>query len=113
MTKQDLQDVPRDMVIKELILSKRLQSGFYIDVYLVMRNGIFESALFINDKYKAGPPIPHPLDRPTEELSHFMGVRPSVGLTPEEAERITAEVEGSNNLQHRKLNDRWGKVDED
>ncbi len=84
------------------ILVKRLQTpGYFADVYLVMQNGQYEAALFINDKYKPGPPIPYPLDKPTDEVTHWMGVRPSVGLSPEEADRIISEVEGENAI-HRK-----------
>ena len=108
----ELIDVPRGMKVMQSIVVKRLQSGFFAEVFLVMNNGQYESALFLNDKFKPGPPLPHPLDQPTEQFSHFMGVRPSVGLTPEEAERIISEVEAENALHKRKMTDRWGKADE-
>jgi len=73
----------------------------------VLHNGQYEAALFLNDKYKPGPPVPYPLDTPSEQHSHWMGVRPSIGLTPEEAQRIINEVECENALHKRKMLDRW------
>ena len=109
----DLIDVPRGMKVMQSLVVKRLQSGFFAEVFLVMNNGQYEAALFLNDKFKPGPPLPRPLDTPTEQYSHFMGVRPSVGLTPEEAERILSEVEGENAIHRKKMKDRWGKLDDD
>ena len=105
----ELIDVPQGMKIIKSVVIKRLQSGFFAEVFLVLHNGQYEAALFLNDKFKPGPPIPHPLDTPTEVNSHWMGVRPSVGLTQEEAERIISEVECENSLHKKKLADRWGK----
>lgn len=108
----ELIDVPSGMKIMQSVVVKRLQSGFFAEVFLVMHDGQYEAALFLNDKYKPGPPLPHPLDQPNEQFSHFMGVRPSVGLTPEEAERIISEVEGENAVHKRKMTDRWGKAND-
>lgn len=105
----NLIDVPRDLKIIRSIVLKRLQSGFFVEVFLAMRDGHYQAALFINDKFKAGPPMPQPLDNPTEENSHWMGVRPSVGLSSEEADKIISEVEYENFTHHKKLQDRWGK----
>jgi hypothetical protein len=108
----ELIDVPKGMSIVKSILVKRLQTpGYFADVYLVMQNGQYEAALFINDKYKPGPPIPYPLDNPTEEVTHWMGVRPSVGLSAEEAARIIDEVESENAVHRKKMQDRWNKSD--
>ena len=109
----DLIDVPRGMKVMQSLVVKRLQSGFFAEVFLVMNNGQYEAALFLNDKFKPGPPLPRALETPTEQHSHFMGVRPSVGLTPEEAERIISEVEGENAIHRKKMKDRWGKLDDD
>jgi hypothetical protein len=103
----DLIDVPRGMKVMQSIVVKRLQSGFFAEVFLVLHDGQYEAALFLNDKYKPGPPIPYPLDTPSEQHSHWMGVRPSIGLTPEEAERIISEVEYENSLHKNKMQDRW------
>src|SRR5450631_3465758 len=99
----DLIDVPRGMKVMQSIVVKRLQSGFFAEVFLVLHDGQYEAALFLNDKYKPGPPIPYPLDTPSEQHSHWMGVRPSIGLTPEEAERIISEVEYENSLHKNKM----------
>jgi hypothetical protein len=109
---KELIDVPKGMNIVKSILVKRLQTpGYFADVYLVSQNGQYEAALFINDKFKPGPPIPYPLDKPTDEVTHWMGVRPSVGLSPEEADRIINEVESENAIHRKKLQDRWNKRD--
>ncbi|BCS55481.1 hypothetical protein [Geobacter sp. SVR] len=107
----DLIDVPRGMKVIKSVVVKRLQSGFFAEVFLVLNNGQYEAALFLNDKFKPGPPIPHELDTPSEQHSHWMGVRPSIGLTPEEAERIISEVESENAIHRKKMSDRWGKQD--
>lgn len=108
----ELIDVPHGMKVMKSIVVKRLQSGFFAEVFLVMHNGQYEAALFLNDKFKPGPPIPYPLDNPTEELSHWMGVRPSIGLTPEEAERIISEVESENAIHRKRMTDRWKEAGE-
>jgi hypothetical protein len=106
----DLIDVPRGMKIVKSVVIKRLQSGFFAEVFLVLHNGQYEAALFPNDKFKPGPPIPYPLDSPTESNSHWMGVRPSVGLSPEEAEIIINEVECENAIHKQKMVDRWERM---
>jgi len=103
----DLIDVPRGMKVIKSVVVKRLQSGIFAEIFLVLHDGQYESALFLDDKYKPGPPIPYPLDKPSEQHSHWMGVRPSIGLTPEEAERILSEVEYENSLHKKKMQDRW------
>lgn len=103
----DLIDVPRGMKVMQSIVVKRLQSGFFAEVFLVLHDGQYEAALFLNDKYKPGPPVPYPLDTPSDQHSHWMGVRPSIGLTPEEAQRIISEVECENALHKKKMQDRW------
>lgn len=106
----ELIDVPRGMKIVKSVVVKRLQSGFFAEVFLVLHNGQYEAALFLNDKFKPGPPIPYPLDSPSEVNSHWMGVRPSVGFSPEEAERIINEVECENALNKQKMVDRWERM---
>jgi hypothetical protein len=103
----DLIDVPRGMKVMKSVVVKRLQSGFFAEVFLVLHDGQYEAALFLNDKYKPGPPIPYPLDTPTEQHTHWMGVRPSIGLTAQEAELILNEVECENALHKKKMQDRW------
>lgn len=105
----ELIDVPRGMKVLRSIVVKRLQSGFFAEVFLVMREEHYEAAMFLNDKYKPGPQIPQPLDTPNDQSSHWMGVRPSIGLSPEEAEKIISEVEYENLVHRKKMDDRWGK----
>lgn len=106
----DLIDVPRGVKIVKSVVVKRLQSGFFAEVFLVLHNGQYEAALFLNDKFKPGPPIPYPLESPTEVNSHWMGVRPSVGLSPDEAALIINEVECENALIKQKMVDRWERM---
>lgn len=106
----DLIDIPHGMKVIRSIVVKRLQSGFFAEVFLVMHDDRYEAALFLNDKFKAGPPTPQPLDSPNEQSSHWMGVRPSVGLSPEEAEKIISEVEYENMVHRKRMEDRWGKI---
>lgn len=108
MTK--LIDVPRGMKVVKSVVVKRLQSGMFAEVFLVLHNGQYEAALFLDDKFKPGPPIPYPLDSPTEVNSHWMGVRPSVGLSPDEAALVLNEVECENALHKQKMVDRWERM---
>jgi len=55
--------------------------------------------------------MPQPLDAPTEQNSHWMGVRPSVGLSPEETDKIISEVEYENLVHRKHMQDRWGKTE--
>lgn len=91
------------MIVKRLIFKKVLSSGGLAEFLLVKEGGRYEAALFINGKHVAGPSKPTPLDPPKGDLTHWMGNRPSVGLTQSEAERIMEEVEFENRvLDHRK-----------
>lgn len=91
------------MIVKRLILKKMLSTGAVAEFLLVKNEGRYEAALFVNGKYIAGPNMPKPLDPPKDHLTHWMGNRPSVGLTQSEADRIFEEVEFENSvLEHRK-----------
>ncbi|GLI40056.1 hypothetical protein KI811_02315 [Geobacter hydrogenophilus] len=105
----EFSDVPRDMDVLDSILSKETKNGFLVDVRLVKRPRQYEAALFLNGKYKPGPPVPRPLDSPTTDASHWMGVRPSVGFSTEEADTITDEVMSQNRLRRLTFTDRWGR----
>lgn len=109
----DSSEIPRDMEVIDTILSKTLKSGFVVDVKLVKRPRQYEAALFINDKYKPGPPVPRPMDAPVGEATHWMGVRPKVGFTVEEADQILDEVSGQNVLHRIRFVDSWGAHDEE
>ena len=105
-------EIPKDMEIIDSILSKTLKSGFVVDVKLVKRPMQYEAALFINEKYKPGPPVPRPMETPAGEATHWMGVRPKVGFTQEEADTILDEVSGQNVLHRIRFVDKWGVQDD-
>lgn len=109
----DTSEMPRDMEVIETILSKTLKSGFVVDVKLVKRPRQYEAALFINDKYKPGPPAPREMESPVGDATHWMGVRPKVGFTAEEADKILDEVSGQNVLHRIRFADNWGIHDEE
>lgn len=91
------------MIVKRVLLKKILQSGYIAEFNLVKREGYYEAALYLNGKYVGGPASPQLLTSPKDDLTHWMGNRPTVGLTESEAERITSEVENENAVVlHRK-----------
>lgn len=90
------------MIVKKTILKKILESGFIAEFLLVKREGEYEAALFLNGRHIKGPPLPEPLTTPKDDLTHWMGNRPTVGLTTSEAEKIIDEVGCENAvLRHR------------
>lgn len=95
------------MLIKRLILKKLLSSGGIAEFLLVKREGEYEAALFINGRYIPGPSLPTPLEPPKDDLTHWMGNRPSVGLTQREAERIMDEVSFENAVFSRRRSRDW------
>lgn len=105
----EFSDVPSDMDVQESILSKETKNGFLVDVRLVKRPRQYEAGLFLNGRYKPGPPIPRPLDNPAGDATHWMGVRPSVGFTYEEASAIIDEVKSQNDLYRIQFADTWGR----
>lgn len=107
----DSSEIPSDMEVIDTILTKTLKSGFVVDVKLVRRPRQYEAALFINDKYKPGPPAPREMETPVGEATHWMGVRPKVGFTTEEADKILDEVSGQNALHRIRFTDNWGAVE--
>ncbi len=91
------------MIVKRLILKKILKAGYLAEFNLVKREGVYEAALYLNGKHIAGPALPCILTTPKDDLTHWMGNHPTVGLTESEAERILAEVESENAiLKHRR-----------
>lgn len=102
-------EVPQDMEVQEQIIERVLKNtGAVMEIRLVKRGRQYEAALFFDCKYKPGPPLPRPLEVPSEQFTHWMGVRPKVGLTAEEAEKIFYEVNGSNALYRINMKDTWG-----
>ncbi len=92
------------MIFKRTIVSKILSNGLKADFALVKEEDTFRAALYIDGRPIPGPPLPVPLDPCRDEVTHWMGNRPSVGLTTEEAEKIFREVKLENSvLDHRKI----------
>ncbi|WP_246125732.1 hypothetical protein [Geobacter argillaceus] len=100
------------MKVQDLIVEKTLKNGMYVEIRLVRLPRQLEAALFLDGRFKPGPPIPRPLDNPTGDVTHWMGVRPSIGLTAEEADKIAGEVNVQNFLHKLQFVDRWGKEEE-
>lgn len=104
-------DMPNDMEVREMILDRVLQNtGALLEICVVKHGNQYEAAVFMDKRYKPGPPMPRPLDNPTANASHWMGVRPKVGLSPEEAEKILYEVNGTNALYRIQMKDTWGSL---
>ena len=102
-------DMPNDMEVEEVIIDRILQNtGALLEVCVVKHGKQYEAALFFDRKYKPGPPLPRPLESPSGQATHWMGVRPKVGLTQEEADRIEYEVNGLNALHRIQMRDTWG-----
>ena len=107
-----LEDVPADMDVINVIVEKTLSNGMLIEVFLVKRPRQYEAALFIGGIYKPGPPLPRLFDEPTPQLHAWMGVRPKVGFTEEEYTEVIAAVNVQNKLHHCHFMDRWGRTDD-
>jgi hypothetical protein len=105
---QSLIDVPKDADVVSSIIEKTLSNGMLVEVYLVKYPRQYEAALFIEGRYKPGPPIPRPVDNPTETAAYWMGVRPKVGLSQAEGDEILGAVNVQNRLHHCYFSDTWG-----
>jgi hypothetical protein len=104
------QDMPKDMEFEEVILERVLQNtGALLEICVVKHGRQYEAALFFDQKYKPGPPLPRPLENPSGQYTHWMGVRPKVGLSQEEAEKVEYEVNGLNACHRIQLKDTWGR----
>lgn len=104
--------VPNEAEVLNQLIEKTLQSGMLIEVFLVKYPRQYESALFIDGHYKPGPPLPRPLENPTEKAFYWMGVRPKVGLSKTEGDEILGAVNVQNKLHHCNFVDKWGAVEE-
>lgn len=95
------------MIFKRTIISKMLSNGMKADVALVKEEDAFQAALYVGGRHIPGPALPQPLTPPKGDVTHWMGNRPSVGLTAEEADKIFHEVKVENSvLVHRKLSEK-------
>lgn len=91
------------MIVKKLILKKVLTGGIVAEFHMVKNEGEYQAALFVNGKHVGGPTLPQRLTSPKENITYWMGNKPSVGLTDTEADQIFREVELENQiLVHRK-----------
>jgi hypothetical protein len=103
--------VPEGMDVQGVIIERVLKStGAVLEVCLVKHGRQYEAALFMDKRFKPGPPLPRPLETPSGESTHWMGVRPKVGLSQEEAEQIESEVLGTNTLHRIPMKDEWGNL---
>lgn len=92
------------MIFKRNIVSKILSNGLKADFALVRVDETFQAALYVDGRHIPGPALPTPLDPPKGDVTHWMGNRPSVGLTSDEAEKIFREVKLENSvIEHRKI----------
>ena len=83
-------------VVEKVLLVKQLSNGSIAKVNLIRHLGEYKAALTLNDKQINGPPLPQLLDNPSGDVTHWMGNKPSVGLTTEQAELIIEAVEDRN-----------------
>ena len=86
------------MIFKRTVLTKLLDNGMKAEFSIVMDEGLHKAALYLNGRPIPGPALPEPLTTPKGEVTHWMGNRPSVGLTSDEAEKIIREVELENSV---------------
>jgi len=106
-------DVPDHITVVDQLVEKTLKNGMLIEVYLVKTPRQYEAALFIGGHFKAGPPLPRPVENPATDATYWMGVRPKVGLTTAEAEEIFGAVNVQNKMNHHHFVDKWGTNDDD
>lgn len=95
------------MVIKRLILKKILSSGLVAEFLLVNKDGEYQAALHVAGKYVPGPSLPQILSEPKGDITHWMGNKPSIGLTQEEAERIIKDVAIENEIVRHRQRSGW------
>jgi hypothetical protein len=79
-------------IVEKELLNKLLSSGAYATFALVRHKGEYKAMLYVNGKRINGPPLPQPLSAPKDEVTHWMGNKPGVGLTTSEAEMIADAV---------------------
>ena len=97
------------MLIKRLIFKKILSSGMVAEFLLVNNDGEFQAALHVGGKYIPGPSKPQALSEPKGEITHWMGNRPSVGLSQEEVDKILKEIEIETEIVNHRIRSGWGE----
>lgn len=91
------------MIFKRNILTKILSSGMRADFALVNDEGEFKAMLYMNGRPVPGPALPERLTPPSDEATYWMGNKPGVGLTDDEAEKIIQAVNAENSsAEHRR-----------
>lgn len=79
-------------IIEKELLNKVLSNGAVATFALVRHQGEYKAMLYVNGKRVNGPSLPQALSSPREEVTHWMGNKPGVGLTTWEAEMIIEKV---------------------
>lgn len=79
-------------IVEKELLNKLLSNGAYATFALVRHQGEYKAMLYVNGKRINGPSLPQPLSAPRDDVTHWMGNKPGVGLTTSEAEMITEAV---------------------
>ena len=83
-------------IIEKELLNKVLSTGARATFALVRHEGEYKAMLYVNGKRINGPSLPQLLSSPKGDVTHWMGNKPGVGLTTDEAEKITHAVEERN-----------------
>ena len=79
-------------IIEKELLNKILSNGACATFALVRHAGEYKAMLYVNGKKINGPSLPQLLSSPKDDVTHWMGNKPGVGLTTREAEMITDAV---------------------
>lgn len=91
------------MIFKRIVLTKILNNGMKAEFAIVKDQGTFHAVLYLNGRHIRGPLLPERLNPANGEFTHWMGNRPGVGLTCDEADKIIHEVTLENSvIQHRR-----------
>jgi hypothetical protein len=83
-------------IIEKELLVKQLSNGSVARFCLVRHQGEYKAMFYLNGKPVNGPPLPEPLAEPKNDITHWMGNKPGVGLTTEQAEMIINAVKDRN-----------------
>lgn len=79
-------------IVEKELLRKVLSNGAMATFALVRHQGEYKAMLYVNGKRINGPSLPQPLTEPKDDITHWMGNKPGVGLTTSEAEAISEAV---------------------
>jgi hypothetical protein len=95
------------VIYKRTILTKTLSNGIRADLVVAMDGSVYRAALMVSGRFVHGPSQPEPLNPPKGDLTHWMGNKPSVGLTSDEADKIVKAVAIENSvITHHKLEEK-------